>query len=312
MIKIPYKYIIKTKNIKLIELCILCLFNIFFYETDNLIYTNPYITFQSFIPLPTTFISDHFNDINIEDDSICLTYNLKNKNRIIIADKILPFHSHDPIPFSFPIKIKNNYEIINSNVYYYEITIGEQIMQSWFDETIVIGYGSMFVNKTSNPGWKNNTFGYHLDDGTYQYNGEIIKNFGPICKIGDVIGAGIIYLSETIYQPFFTINGKLIEKPIPEITITQSIVPMIGYDHSHKVKFNFGKSEFKYQIKNQLHARQIISLNNIFFENKNQNKTFNTSRVKQNTKPDTTNNNFTLISALMAQDPSFFGLSFSN
>ena len=65
MIKIPYKYIIETKNTKLIELCLLHLFNNYFYETENIIYTNHYITLTSFIPLPTKFISEKFIDIKI-------------------------------------------------------------------------------------------------------------------------------------------------------------------------------------------------------------------------------------------------------
>lgn len=308
MIKIPYKYIIETKNKKLIELCLLYLFNLYFYETEKIIYTNYYVTLTSFIPLPKVFISEHFSDIKIDSNYIYLIGNQKNKNRIIITDKILPYFSENPIPFSFPIKIKNNYEIINSNVYYFEITIEEQIKQSWTDEAIVIGFGSIYANRNSNPGWKNNTFGYHLDDGTYQFNGSVIKNYGPIGKIGDVVGAGVIYLSETTYQPFFTINGKLINKPIPEISIIQKIAPMLGIDHSHKVKYNLGKDEFTFKIKDFLHGRNIISLNNIFFEKKNQNKTFNSSKLKISNKqdePSQTNNVFFLNSLIseLAQQP---------
>ncbi len=303
MIKIPYKYIIETKNTKLIELCLLHLFNNYFYETENIIYKNHYITLTSFIPLPTEFLSEKFIDVKIENEFIYLTGNQKNKNRIIITDRILPFYSENPIPFSFPIKIKNNYEIINSNIFYYEITIGEQIKQSWIDEAVVIGYGSIYALRNSNPGWKNNTFGYHLDDGTYQFNGNVIKNFGPVGKIGDVIGAGIIYLSETTYQPFFTINGKLLDKLIPEINIPQKIAPMIGFDHSHKIKYNLGKDEFKFKIKDYLHGRQIISLKNIFFEKKNQNKTFNLSKLKLNDKQEVTSqtNNLTFLNSIISE-----------
>ena len=81
MIKIPYKHIMDTKNKKLIELCLLYLFNIFFYETKILIYNNHYITFKSFVPLPINFISDKFLDIKINNDSIYLNTDVKNKNR---------------------------------------------------------------------------------------------------------------------------------------------------------------------------------------------------------------------------------------
>jgi hypothetical protein len=286
MIKIPYKHIMDTKNKKLIELCLLYLFNIFFYETNILIYNNYYITFKSFVPLPINFISDNFLDIKIDNDSIYLNTDVKNKNRTIIANRILPYFTENPIPFSFPVFCKGKYEIINSNIFYYEITISEQIKQSWNDETIVIGYGSVYTNKNSNPGWENNTFGYHLDDGTYQYNGNIINKFGPICKFGDIIGAGIIYISETIYQPFFTINGILLNKLIPEITIPHKIVPMLGIDYSHIIKYNFGIKEFKFNIKNHLHGRNIISLKNIFYEKLHQNNKFNLSKNEATKKND--------------------------
>jgi len=282
MIKIPYKHIIETKNKKLIEYCLLYLFSIFFYETKELIYNNHYITFSSFTPLPTKFILDYFDDIYIDDDYISITSYVSEKNRIIFGDRILPFASENPVPFSFPIKNNNSYELINSNVFYYEITIKEQLIQTWLNEALVIGYGSVYVSKNSNPGWRSNSFGYHLDDGTYQYNGNIIKNFGPIYKFGDVFGAGIIYISESLYQPFFTINGKIIDKKIPEITIVQKITPMIGFDHSHKNKYNFGKNEFKFNIKDYLQGRQLISLTNLFFEKKNQKKEFNITKLKLN------------------------------
>ena len=289
-----------TKNKKLIELCLLYLFNIFFYETKILIYNNHYITFKSFVPLPIDFISDNIIDIKIDNDSIYLNTDVKNKNRIIIANRILPYFTENPIPFSFPINIKDKYEIINSNIFYYEITISEQIKQLWNNETIIIGYGSVYANKKSNPGWENNTFGYHLDDGSYQYNGHIIKNFGPICKFGDIIGAGIIYLSETTYQPFFTVNGILLNKIIPKIIITQKIVPMLGFDYAHIIKYNFGKKEFKFNIKNHLYGREIISLKNIFFEKKYQNKTFNLSNDESNKKIDT-NKNVIFLNAIISE-----------
>jgi len=113
MIKIPYKHIIETKNKKLIEYCLLYLFSIFFYETKELIYNNHYITFSSFTPLPTKFILDYFDDIYIDDDYISITSYVSEKNRIIFGDRILPFASENPVPFSFPIKNNNSYELID-------------------------------------------------------------------------------------------------------------------------------------------------------------------------------------------------------
>ena len=273
ILNIPYNYVIKKKEKNLIDFCIAYLINTFFYENIVISYKNYLVTFSCFTPLPTTFILN--DEIILEENNILVLTGSSNKNRTIFANKIIPYGHENPIPFTFPINLNKRLELLNSCVFYYEIELCEQHRVPWIDETIVIGYGSSYTSTNTNPGWKNNTFGYHLDDGTYQYNGNIIKKFGPQCKINDVFGAGIIYLSLNNYRPFFTINGKIINTKIPDININQKISPMIGFDHSHKVKFNFGKEEFKFTIKNYLHNNNILSNVNNYFKKKNQKISYN-------------------------------------
>lgn len=277
ILNIPYNYVIKKKEKNLIDFCIGYLINTFFYENIEISYKNYLVTFSCFTPLPTTFILN--DEIILEKDNILVLIGSSNKNRTIFANKIIPYCQENPIPFTFPINLNKKLELLNSCVFYYEIELYEQHRSSWIDETIVIGYGSSYTNTNTNPGWKNNTFGYHLDDGTYQYNGNVIKKFGPKCKINDIFGAGIIYLSLNKYKPFFTINGKIIDTKIPDIIINQKISPMIGFDHSHKIKFNFGKDEFKFTIKNYLYNNNILSNVNNYFNKKNQKISYNDKTI---------------------------------
>ena len=279
ILNIPYNYVIKKKEKNLIDFCIGYLINTFFYENIEISYKNYLVTFSCFTPLPTTFILN--DEIILEEDNILVLTGSSNKNRTIFANKIIPYGLENPIPFTYPVNLNKRLELLNSCVFYYEIELCEQHRVSWMDETIVIGYGAIYTNTNTNPGWKNNTFGYHLDDGTYQYNSNVIKNFGPKCKINDIFGAGIIYLSLNNYRPFFTINGKIIDTKIPDIIINQKISPMIGFDHSHKVKFNFGKEEFKFTIKNYLHNNNILSNNNNYFKKKKNQKISYNDKTKE-------------------------------
>ena len=220
-----------------------------------------------FHPLPTIFITkDYINDNLIieEPDNILVFKGKEKKNRIIFGNRNLSEYGSNPIPFTFPIKIKDKYELLNSNLFYYEIEILERHRKPWKEETIGIGFGNINLYYITNPGWKNDSFGYHLDDGSLHINGKCIKNFGPIYNQGDVFGAGIIFLSKNLCKPFFTINGYLINNSIEEIEINYPITPILGFDSSFKIKYNFGKSEFLFDIKSMITPNIVISNNNIF------------------------------------------------
>jgi hypothetical protein len=226
------------------------LFFCFFDISCNIISSNYILSLKCFHPLPTKFLILSF-DINDKISAIdnILEFNGKpNGNRIMMGNRILPHNIFNPIPFTFPIYSRNEVKLVNSNIFYYEIEILEPTRNSWENQTIVIGYGSIKSKVNTNPGWYQNTFGYHLDDGTFQYNSICIKNFGPKCDEGDIIGAGIIYIDNNKYKPFFTYNGILLSNNLPIIEIHHEITPMIGYDSPNKVKYNFSNYEFKFDI----------------------------------------------------------------
>lgn len=264
-----------------------------FNKEYNIIFNNLYVSYKSFYPLPTSLFTENYK----LDNKICKidnTYYLEgsqNTNRILFADRYLPNSNYDPIPFTFPVIINNQIELLNSNVYYYEVTILENMREHWSNETISIGYGTTEIPLNTNPGWDADSFGYHLDDDTFQYNKILFKNREPYYKVNDTFGAGIIYINHNTYKPFFTYNGSLmILNQIDNIIVSNRLVPIIGFDHSNKIKVNFSNEEFKFKIKDYLYNNKIISSKNTFLINNNNKNNISTESIikhKLLTQPDT-------------------------
>ncbi len=288
----PLKYLIKLFN----------------YHNDNLILpvkcTNPLTAIKCFVPLPSRLL---LSELYSGDDKIIKNNNEyqfhgKPGNRVIFADKILPFNydsklntnlenvenSDDndcslsniqknisPIPFSFPLyNDLDEIEILQSNVYYYELTIeSTQNIENngWYNECISIGFANKNIPFDSHIGWFAGSVGFHSDDGTVRIN-----NSGPEApcvsdtwKVGDTIGAGIIYQSNYLIKPFFTLNGKIVFQSDQYIYITMPIFPAIGYDHGNSIKLNFSNDKFEFKLKKFIQANSdiIISTKNSFIEN---------------------------------------------
>jgi hypothetical protein len=253
-------------------------------NTLNIINPNPFLSFSCFYPLPISFDIDNYKDIdkinknNDEYDLIGICSN----NRILFADRLLPNTMTDPIPFTFPIKInENTVELINTNCFYFEVTVCERTRESWLNETISIGYGSITTPFRCNPGWVSDSIGYNLDDGTIQFNQIVNKNGGPFCNIGDTLGAGIKYISSNNYKFFFTFNGSLIDNKIIDTVfiIKTQMIPIIGYDHSCKIKVNFGQDIFKFNFKSYSSTNTTISNSNQFINDHNFINKINTNKI---------------------------------
>ena len=277
ILKISLNNLINNK--KLIKSYLNYLIHVF-YNYEKIICNNELVALLCFHPLPNKFITNNYINNNLiveEPNNILVFKGTPTGNRIIFGNRNLPNKLLNPIPFAFPFKNNDDIiEVIHSNLFYYEIKILENYRTPWDNDALVVGYGSILVDYNTNPGWKQNTFGYHIDDGSFQYNNTIIQNFGPIGKEGDVIGAGIFFLENNVYKPFYTINGYLISNILPNIEINTTITPMLGFDYSHKIKYNFGIDKFKFNIVSLIFTNTIISNNNIFFsDKKNQNIYYN-------------------------------------
>jgi hypothetical protein len=162
----------------------------------------------------------------------------------LFADRLLPQYGIHPIPFTFPIIKNDQIELLNSNVYYFEITILDKIREELNNEIISIGYGSILLPINSMPGFVDESFCFNLKTGNYHNNTILVNNIGPTCKTNDTYGAGIIYLTKNMYQPFFTYNGSIISFAKDEVVyIKKSIVPIIYFNASNKIYVNFSQND---------------------------------------------------------------------
>jgi hypothetical protein len=277
---------------------------IFNYYNDNLKVpikcSNPLAAIKCFIPLPTRLLlSDIYTEnhkiIKISDSEY--QFHGKQGSRLVFSDKILPFISKNkiPIPFSYPVYDDDHVDIILSNVYYWEVTLGSKTagINSWNGECVSIGFGHKNTNFESHVGWYNSSVGFHSDDGTIRLNctNQDAKPITKTWESGDIAGAGIIYLGENKIKPFFTFNGKLIKIFEEPIIMSGPYFPMIGYDHSHSIKINFSNSKFKFNIKKLIneYSKTIISTENIFISDYDIGKYLNEQPYISKTHP---SNNF--------------------
>ena len=258
------------------------LFN--YYNEKNVSYPlkciNPLAAIKCFIPLPTKLLlSELYSDKNKIIKKLNNVYEFHGDpgNRLVISDKKLPWSNNEkiPIPFSFPICNDDNVEVVLSNVYYYEITIGNKVKNySWESECVSIGFGSKNTKFETHVGWCDDSIGFHSDDGTIRMNcgNNTSTSYSESWKEGDVAGAGLIFIGDKEVKPFFTFNGKLIKLFDKSIVLKDSYFPIIGYDHSNSIKLNFSTDKFKFNIKRLIneHSKIIISTQNSFIDNYDQ------------------------------------------
>lgn len=231
---------------------------------NKLISNNFYISLNSFHPLPTSFITE-FVDLSSyvikENYNILSFIGSENQSITLFGDRPIPLLNNNPVPFTFPIIINNNIELLNSNIYYYEVEMLEKHRTPWNNENIVIGYGTYDSKLKISPGLEYCSCGYFSCDGTFNNQCQKIKK-STSWNVGDIAGIGLIYYNHE-YIPFLTLNGILINVNI-KINITDVLSPLIGINHSCKIKYNFGSYPFKFNIKDYLHNNVIYSNTNDF------------------------------------------------
>ena len=271
---------------------------------DNLSITN----FLNYVPLPTYF---KYNIFEIKTNNF-YEINEKNENNIMQSNICIPHPSISPIPFTFGFISKNKYKLVNSNIYYYEVKL-EESNYTYTDSLLSVGYGSInnLVIK-HHVGQQDNSVGLHSNSGKVfinkSKNGIVISNK---IKNGDVIGAGLIYLKNDYYIPFFTLNGKLL-KFVREVILTGLLTPQMSCRKINGINVNFSHNKFKFNIEKLINSyNNIIStknkyilknydiklykfitrrLNNVHFSNKTEPMYFQIPTVNINFNPLNTSN----------------------
>ncbi|KAF7340135.1 Ran-binding protein [Mycena venus] len=148
-------------------------------------------------------------------------------------------------------------------IYYYEV----DILSKGNKGHISIGFAGKDVRLSRLPGWEQNSWGYHGDDGCSFGRRRMARHSGPHLGVtGDTIGCGIDF---STYQAFFTKNGTLIGIPLSgsafkDIGKSTDLYPSIGLRHSGEaVRVNFGQDPFKFDIEYHVHQQRLQTWSNI-------------------------------------------------
>lgn len=77
---------------------------------------------------------------------------------------------------------------------------------------VSIGFQTDRASLNRLPGWEPETWAFHTDDGRLYDGNSHGKVYGPKCKAGDIIGAGLNFGDNTA---FFTKNGIRLDSKSP-------------------------------------------------------------------------------------------------
>lgn len=136
-----------------------------------------------------------------------------------------------------------------------------------YKDCVAVGVGTRsFQFQSRMPGWDQQSYGYHGDDGgIFHASGGMLKQFGPKFGPGDTVGCGIDYVSRGI---FYTLNGKFLGyawENISNEVLQKDLFPVVGIDTNSPIHMNFGSVDsgpFQFDLSDFMkkHEKQISSL----------------------------------------------------
>jgi len=114
-------------------------------------------------------------------------------------------------------------------------------------ECVAVGLATKsFLRNKRLPGWDNESFGYHGDDGAiFHGQGRQLSEFGPQYGCDDIVGCGLNHADSSI---FFTLNGKILGTAFTEVPNDKDLYPTVGIDSNCAVNFNFGMKPFRFDL----------------------------------------------------------------
>ncbi|KAI0856419.1 ran-binding protein [Xylaria cubensis] len=150
-----------------------------------------------------------------------------------------------------------------AGIYYFEVSL----LSKRRDETTTVCVG--FVAKNTSlarpPGWEQESWGYHGDDGDIYFGSNVGKKYKETTfSAGDIIGCGVNFRTG---QAFFTKNGANLGPAFRDIK--GKLYPVVGIKKAGEViRVNFGQSPFVFKIdqiieKEQAMIKQAISRTSI-------------------------------------------------
>jgi hypothetical protein len=144
-----------------------------------------------------------------------------------------------------------------AGIYYYEITI----VSKGKEGQIGIGFCSGKVSLDKLPGWEDNSWGYHGDDGKAFAAQGTSKVYGPLFGTGDVVGCGVNFRTG---QAFFTRNGVNLGVAFSGLSKTLKLYPSVGLKKAGEhIRVNFGQQPFVFDIKSEIEKEKSFIENSL-------------------------------------------------
>ena len=179
------------------------------------------------MPLPTRLSeTDRYSGLDLSSDGLEVRYNGSASKTDVEAATVRADYPMSP----------------QSGIYYYEIAIRNKHK----DGMIAIGFSSQKANLERLPGWEQESYAYHGDDGNMFFGENQGKKYGPIFGKDDTIGCGINFANNTA---FFTKNGHELGVAFRDLRNPRPF-PAIGmkkYSGTH-IMVNFGQRPFIFDI----------------------------------------------------------------
>lgn len=144
----------------------------------------------------------------------------------------------------------NNYIPQECGIYYYEVTLMSKGM-------VGLGLSGTRPSVTRLPGWEQDSWGYHGDDGfTYGCTATAGKAYGPKFSENDVVGCGVDFRSRTI---FYTKNGVFLGDAHHDVPCNR-LYPSIGMKKRNDcIRTNFGQAPFVFDIDSMVEVRPLTT-----------------------------------------------------
>ncbi|KAJ5326176.1 SPla/RYanodine receptor SPRY [Penicillium brevicompactum] len=193
---------------------------------------------DSLSPLPSQWsITDKFAGLELSNDNFDVRYTG-------------PVHKHDheaaALRADHPMPPQ-------CGIYYFEVKIDSKPKEGM----IGIGFSSHKASVERLPGWEQESWAYHGDDGK-SFFGESQgqgRAYGPTFTVGDTVGCGVNFSTGSA---FFTKNGIFLGNAFHELRNVK-LYPSVGMKKLPPVhlKANFGQEPFVFDIDNMVRQERI-------------------------------------------------------
>ena len=199
---------------------------------------------------PQVLTSDQFEKMKKKGlEGMLVQRNNRKKKVRVMKPYIVPFQdTNETIVFLprlvsyYEIEIKAPPSMRDSNNKKYDVANSDtEVTAMWDAPCIAVGLaGHDFPMKDTMPGWKQQSFGYHSDDGTAWANQLKSTGYAKKFGVGDVVGCGIDYRAGGTV--FYTLNGEFLghASSLSDKELSMDWYPSIGLDSHDCVQCNFG------------------------------------------------------------------------